>query len=64
MEEDKINLFRQNFRAFCLAHFKDLKEKEKLKLLPQEEIDIIIKTLDNFDSIKSKTSLQYKWKKQ
>ena len=64
MEEDKKELFRQNFRTFTTNHFKLLKDQEKLKILPREEIDVIIQTLDNWPNFNNKTSLQYKWKKQ
>ena len=54
--------FRRAFAIFTTAHFKFLKESSKLKILPKNEIDEIIKTLDNFDNIKGKTPLQYKWR--
>ena len=54
--------FRRAFANFTTAHFKFLKESSKLKILPKSEIDEIIKTLDNFDNIKGKTPLQYKWR--
>ena len=64
MEENKKEIFRINFRSWCTIHFKTLSkdgELSKLKILPKEEVDTIIETIENFNRLSDKTAKQYKW---